>query len=1526
MSITYVSIDSKDRNKESKYIYNNKISNIYNKASIEQNSNELKLNSHNHELNNGNKVSLEVVEASSYTLQNPFIYKNYNGTIFVYVYQPNVIDTVPLFDPNRNSILNIVIEDFEYPSGTATFNVLTNNGTLELELSSLTHNLGSSENLTDLLQLNDKIQLDIDSDFISNNQIYTVYHLDTTTKIARVRCTHPKVEKFNSTTCQWSFVNTLNNQNTIADIHSYFHLIQPPRLLYLEFSEFDALGLSDGWFLDWYKFELPSFISHSVSANTLIKNIKFGGNVKIKLDTGIVHLSNNPLIITKNSNEITLMESLNSTIHSDEVELHNIQPVSNVISSMEAVETKTYLKFTHDDLNKNFPVNLDILVNNYITFDFSESLTSVIAFKDGGLINNDNTNSFRVLKVNVFKQITLDLLYEIDTDLSYITNGLKWTAVINNTPYKGYVKTPIEYLPKEINQIKVGLGDSNIFRDIKLKHSIFFDSGISNYDLTGNSNPIIQNTGTVSEDGLVMTGESSNKGFFTMDVDYSGAHTIAYWMKLSDNNPAYGGILDSANSGTRILLDGSGNTIYTQTYTGGSKILGYYTYPIDEWFFLVFVVENNTSAKMYAHSESKPYFVTQNTGTGWSMDFNGTHEIGRWDYNSRCLIGNIKSVNIWERALSSNEIKFIYNKGRNYNVYSNINYEKTYIDNVFMKITLGNTTNKSGFKINTTGVNVGDNVEITTDTTDYIEFGDGSRIDNLNLADSIIQEKLWTKYTIKGTGTRTFVFNQSITFTNKANNSVNGIIYSNIPVDINNTYRVTVTGSSTVPANIWTGGIQSTTLTTSSSTISSEFIVTEETLEIGVVFNTGTAVDNTFNITSVLLQQKVNQQFEVVAKSGNDLTLNAQKVITDIDSSNASFKVNGNIATIDKTPIDITKTGNNKNPNVSINDINIKINRSSSIITYLDDEVESRSVVNGTIFDYKDTYVLIKLEKDIKSITLSGTPTFEFVGPDRVLYTGEINTANIVSEANSYFFRNMIDTSDKLKFNNVGINFKTEALNSNTAFDIVDFDYAKDEATINLNREIKNIDVINDNLEDINIVHLNNISSTEQANWSLFMNDFNTNYKVIGSNATSLRLQGNVINKHNVYRFGGRFGWLKWKDNIGGIHNDFLNADLPQLNKKQAYHQVTNVNGHDFSIILSDNAKVGVVNGGHHIRIKQIMDNLIGYPNPNSYRIYLKNPLTNVISVNMESTEFTNTSFIITDSNNKIYWQNELDGDYIYNVTLDNGYYYFDTLATEIQNKMGKVNRIYDAEGVTHKILANVNTDTQEFTLQSYNETILYNPVSTSENSRVITISHNNHGFSTGDTITIFDSISVGRIPSTQINSEHEIIVLNDNAYTINVTTPSDSALLDQGGTIFAVLSYNKIRLRLDYENTIGNILGFDNTDIQDFSIKVSNKDYNKGLKHMNLFGNRYILMKCKTDKDFGVLQTNSLRDIFAKIQLSEIINNNVFNSFISRLKVFTDPITIEFIDIELYDENGKLFDFSDLDHSFTISVEQKIQ
>ena len=41
-------------------------------------------------------------------------------------------------------------------------------------------------------------------------------------------------------------------------------------------------------------------------------------------------------------------------------------------------------------------------------------------------------------------------------------------------------------------------------------------------------------------------------------------------------------------------------------------------------------------------------------------------------------------------------------------------------------------------------------------------------------------------------------------------------------------------------------------------------------------------------------------------------------------------------------------------------------------------------------------------------------------------------------------------------------------------------------------------------------------------------------------------------------------------------------------------------------------------------------------------------------------------------------------------------------------------------------------------------------------------------------------------------------------------------------------------------------------------------------------------------------------------------------------LELFTDPITIEFIDIELYDENGKLFDFSDLDHSFTISLEKK--
>ena len=58
----------------------------------------------------------------------------------------------------------------------------------------------------------------------------------------------------------------------------------------------------------------------------------------------------------------------------------------------------------------------------------------------------------------------------------------------------------------------------------------------------------------------------------------------------------------------------------------------------------------------------------------------------------------------------------------------------------------------------------------------------------------------------------------------------------------------------------------------------------------------------------------------------------------------------------------------------------------------------------------------------------------------------------------------------------------------------------------------------------------------------------------------------------------------------------------------------------------------------------------------------------------------------------------------------------------------------------------------------------------------------------------------------------------------------------------------------------------------------------------------------------------------FTKIILNDSPNTKVFSSFTAGYIKFTEVIPeIEFIDVRLYDKNGELFEFYDLEHSFTL-------
>jgi hypothetical protein len=80
------------------------------------------------------------------------------------------------------------------------------------------------------------------------------------------------------------------------------------------------------------------------------------------------------------------------------------------------------------------------------------------------------------------------------------------------------------------------------------------------------------------------------------------------------------------------------------------------------------------------------------------------------------------------------------------------------------------------------------------------------------------------------------------------------------------------------------------------------------------------------------------------------------------------------------------------------------------------------------------------------------------------------------------------------------------------------------------------------------------------------------------------------------------------------------------------------------------------------------------------------------------------------------------------------------------------------------------------------------NCVSTTSGSSVVTITVTGHGCTTGDYVTISGVTgTVGGIPNSEINAEHEVTVLNVNAFTITVATAASSTVASGGGTAISI-------------------------------------------------------------------------------------------------------------------------------------------
>jgi hypothetical protein len=79
-------------------------------------------------------------------------------------------------------------------------------------------------------------------------------------------------------------------------------------------------------------------------------------------------------------------------------------------------------------------------------------------------------------------------------------------------------------------------------------------------------------------------------------------------------------------------------------------------------------------------------------------------------------------------------------------------------------------------------------------------------------------------------------------------------------------------------------------------------------------------------------------------------------------------------------------------------------------------------------------------------------------------------------------------------------------------------------------------------------------------------------------------------------------------------------------------------------------------------------------------------------------------------------------------------------------------------------------------------------------NSTTVELTHVLHGFATGATVIITGSNAVGGIPATELNATHTITVIDDNRYSITVTTAATESIDGGGPAVFYTSSTTATR------------------------------------------------------------------------------------------------------------------------------------
>jgi len=396
---------------------------------------------------------------------------------------------------------------------------------------------------------------------------------------------------------------------------------------------------------------------------------------------------------------------------------------------------------------------------------------------------------------------------------------------------------------------------------------------------------------------------------------------------------------------------------------------------------------------------------------------------------------------------------------------------------------------------------------------------------------------------------------------------------------------------------------------------------------------------------------------------------------------------------------------------------------------------------------------------------------------------------------------------------------------------------------------------------------------------------------------------------------------------IAGIPLNLLNAKYPtSIDSLQGYHVIQDTKKNYYKINLSTYALCNDVSGGNNVNISLIKSINNGYPNPNNYSIDIGKIFNNILSVRLVSFEFPYSHYNIEEGkNDKIYWNNIDDGDYLYQVRIPAGNYEIEDIVCAIEKLCNRTKR---NTGNSHnfKITYNKNTNTVSF--KSFKKIYLESPfilVEIIKDGKIITINHPNHCLHTGDKIYIEVYGSYGEID--KITGKHIIYsIIDDDHYKILISgnfIDVDCSTRKQFGII--ILVEDLFRLRFDFVDTVGELLGFNNVGKADsifpFSKKISNYISNENVI------NNYVLLSIKQFDNYSILNTGPIKSFFGKILLDGKPGRVLFDTFVPTTTFYNSSSNeniindIDHLDVTFYNPDGSLHNFNGIDHSFTLEL-----